>query len=306
MSATRRHRKGIVLGGVMLLLCLFVPWGCIFDDFLDCPTGIRVRFYSQSPCEGRRSRPAVSDLNIYVFDGDDRLVAWQQDDAPESNEDYALSVQVGEGVYTVIAWAGLNSGPDEPETPVNGTTTKADVLFRLREGGIAADTGGSRLWFGESSSVEVSGTKRPVFADTEINLMEVTSRVSVRFDGPGDYEVAVESNHGAITFGGDIVPGSPVRYTAVSSPSRVESENRFTILRPDGGYEYTLVVSDSRDGAELFRGDLLETLLLKNPTVDLACDRDFEIVFEVREFGTYIGLKIYVNGWPVHSYSLNL
>jgi hypothetical protein len=75
------------------------------------------------------------------------------------------------------------------------------------------------------------------------------------------------------------------------------------------GFDNTLVVRHRGSGAELYRGDLLGTLLLKNPGVNLACDHDFTIRFTTADrcdCGTYTVMEIWVNRWLVHSYETDL
>jgi hypothetical protein len=70
-----------------------------------------------------------------------------------------------------------------------------------------------------------------------------------------------------------------------------------------------LVVFHKASGKELYRGDLLGTLLLKNPNVNLACDHDFVVRFTTEDkcdCGTYTIMEIWVNNWLVHSYEAAL
>ncbi|MFC4677192.1 FimB/Mfa2 family fimbrial subunit, partial [Dysgonomonas termitidis] len=86
-------------------------------------------------------------------------------------------------------------------------------------------------------------------------------------------------------------------------------EARLTILKLATGCNTSLVIRNRADNSELYRGDLLGTLLLKNPEVNLACDHDFTIRFTAKDqcrCGTYMITEIWVNNWLVHSYTTDL
>jgi hypothetical protein len=295
------------------LLCT----GCgIWEDMDDCPQGIDIAFYSKTPCAIQRSYPAdISDLRLYLFD--ERGVLAGVNTAPEVRlaSDYTYTVEAKNGLYTVVAWAGVNAETFDMATPRVGITTKDDVLFSLRNiEGRALPYDGHRVYYGESEAVSLPDPAiyGSVFKEVSVNMSELTNRITVEVEGlpsPDDYEVTIETRMGAVCFGGGEKSGNQIDYMPVVHPASDVLAASFTVMELTTGFGTSLVVCHKASGKELYRGDLLGTLLLKNPNVNLACDHDFTIRFTTEDkcdCGTYTIMEIWVNDWLVHSYETTL
>lgn len=307
------HCKSALLIGVMSLLFLA---GCIKDDYNDCVQGINVSFYSKTPCDINAGYPEqISDITLCVFDKNDILVSHQQVNDVKLAKEYAQTIETDNGLYTVIAWSGLDAGHFELASLQNGTTTKHDLMFRLkRTAEIASDIHGVRVYLGESPAVYVpqaSGTES-IFEKTSINMLEITNRITISVEGlarAADYEIEIESNNGAMNIDGSIAPDETIEHTTEYLVREGAMEATFTLMKMETGYNNTIVIKSKLDGTELYRGSLLGTLILKNPDVNLACDHDFTIRFTTKDqcnCGTYTIMEIWVNNWLVHSYETDL
>ncbi|GHV56616.1 hypothetical protein FACS1894182_03520 [Bacteroidia bacterium] len=309
----KRSCKSVLLVG-MLFLALA---GCrIYDNMEDCSQGIDVRFYSKTSCSSDTIYPdAVRDLRLYVFDKNDRLVSYQANSAVEMQPIFHQTVEAKNGLFTVVAWAGLASGPYDLPIPEIQVTTKGDLLFRLqREVQKATSIDGRRMYYGESPAVFLPDPAEygSVFESTSVNLKEITNRFSIQVEGlpqAEDYEVVIESANGSMNIDGSIASDEIIQYPSQPSVKGGILEATFTLLKLETGRNSTLIIRDKRNGNELFRGDLLGTLLLKNPEINLACDHDFAVRFTAQDqctCGTYMIVKIWVNEWLVHSYATDL
>jgi hypothetical protein len=300
-----------------VLLVLLLPAGCGFKENTEgCPQGIELTFYSKTPCQPQRSYPTeISDLRTYVFDESGVLSSLGH--APEAriSEDYVQSIEARNGLYTVVAWSGVDGETFDMAAPVVGVTTKEDVLFSLRNaGGRAASYNNHRVFYGESEAVYLPDPALygSVFKEVAVNMEEITNRITVEVEGlpdPDDYEVAIESGVGAVSLGGEQISGPEMEYLPVVHPASDELVASFTMMNLTTGFDTMLVVRHKETGQELYRGDLLGTLLLKNPSVNLACDHDFTIRFTTADScgcGTYTVMEIWVNRWLVHSYETDL
>ncbi|MCL2561686.1 MAG: FimB/Mfa2 family fimbrial subunit [Rikenellaceae bacterium] len=313
----RGARRTCRIGGITYLsFCLFILFlatgGCdIWDkDPATCPAGIDVRFHSQSPC-GENELPSITGIRLYVFGADGTLVTVVNDDTAVLSADYVKRVYLPRnGIYTTLAWVGLNMQYCEIEAVTVGTTTCDDVLLHLRRAAEqAVPTDGMCIYFGGGAAVDLA-TMPPcdggIFAEVRVNILEVTNRVTVEIDGVSaeyDYEVAIESANGMMTIDGACAPDDMVWYTPVSQTVDGVLESRFTLLRLDSDIESVLVVRDRADGTEVYRAALLDELLLLNPFIDLACNHDFHILLKVR--GSLV-VEARVNNWLVHSYETDL
>ncbi|MDR0955276.1 MAG: FimB/Mfa2 family fimbrial subunit [Rikenellaceae bacterium] len=309
------YKTNLLRGAVALVLALT---GCgIMEELNDCPQGIDLQFYSQTPCDPQPVYPAeMADLNLYVFNERNVLASFR----PASSvnvvaSEYTHTVEAKNGLYTVVAWAGLDIERFDLSTPVVGVTTKEDLLFSLRHtGGRALSYADKRVFYGESDPVYLPDPAiyGSVFKAADVNLKELTKRISVEVEGlsnPQDYEVVIESKSEAMRYDGEPLAGAQIEYQPILRPVGSELTASFTVMQLSTGFDTTLVIRQKSTGQELYRGDLLGTLLLKNPTVNLACDCDFTIRFTAADAcgcGTYAIMKIWVNEWLVHSYETSL
>ena len=75
----RNLRSRIVATLAIMTGTFFLGGGCdsvIYEDMLDCPQGVYLRFYTKTPCDADSLYPAdIKNLNVFVFDEEDRFVA---------------------------------------------------------------------------------------------------------------------------------------------------------------------------------------------------------------------------------------
>ena len=307
-----RH-KIVLLAGVITLSILT---GCIKDDYDDCTQGINVRFYSKTSCQIDTVYPEqISNITLCVFDKNDRLVSLRRSNDVKIQKDYSQKVEVNEGLYTVVAWAGLDDSHFDINQIQTGATQKSDLLFRLKRVLQQASTiDGKRIYYGEGPAVYVpqaSGSET-LFENTSVNMLEITNRITITVEGltrAEDYLVEIESDNGAMNIDGSIASDEVLEYEGEHLVRDGIMDARFTVLKLETGHVNTIVVKSKINGEELYRGSLLGTLLLKNPDVNLDCDHDFTIRFTAKDqcdCGTYMITEIWVNNWLVHSYDTEM
>ncbi|MCD8194266.1 MAG: FimB/Mfa2 family fimbrial subunit [Tannerellaceae bacterium] len=307
------HWGSMLLG---MLISSFLP-GCVKEDPDECGNeGIRVHLYTKTPCLPDTTYPTLIKNIVYtVFDHNNILVTHKTVTNVELNRDYTEVFEVGSGLYTVIAWAGLNDENIISQPLQDGITHKDDLMFRVeREDRLCKPLDDDYIFYGESPAVYVPANtgQETVFETTAINMQEVTNRVTISIGGltrNDIYEIMIESDNGSMNIDGTISEDEIIEYEAryVTGLNTVRAS--FTMLKLETGYHNMLVITDKTQGTELYRGNLLGTLLLKNPDVNLACDHDFNINFDFEDqcnCGTYILTEIRVNDWIVHSYEKDM
>lgn len=290
--------------------------GCIKDNYDDCVQGIDISFYSQTPCQSETSYPeTIKDLSIFVFDENDVLESYKHINDVKLQKDFLQTIETESGMHSVLAWSGLDSEYYDIIEPQIGVTKKQALLFRLkRVAQVASAIDSSMVYFGESNSVYVPKADKTgtVYEKTSVNMQEVTNRILVSIEGlPNveDYEVKIESDNGSMNVNGTIAGDEIIDHVAEATDVSGVLNAHFTLLKLATGYNNTIVVKNKLDGRELYRGSLLGTLLLKNPSVNLDCDHDFVIRFTTKDqckCGTYTIMEIWVNNWLVHSYETEM
>ncbi|MBF0577139.1 FimB/Mfa2 family fimbrial subunit [Dysgonomonas sp. GY617] len=285
--------------------------GCVYDHTDDCPQGINVHLYSKTPCHTGMVYPQLSGLELSVFDRHDKQVAYHITNHSVQTEHYMGRLKVENGLYNVTAWAGLDADAFERSF----SDEKSGLLFRLkRSNGLAISLEGKRIYHGKSPAVFLPDPAEygSVFESASVNLQEITNRLTIQVEGlplTGDYKIAIESANGSMNIDGSIAPDDLIEYGSQTAFTNGLLEARITVLKLVTGHNSSLIISNKADNSELYRGDLLGTLLLKNPDVNLDCDHDFLVRFTIRDqcgCGTYMIAAIWVNNWLVHSYTTEL
>jgi hypothetical protein len=297
------------------LLLAAASSGCsVYDSREDCPQGIHVEAYSRTDCDVDTLYPAaVSGLNFYLFDEQNRLVSTTHRPTTEATRTaFTHTLDARNGLYTVVVCSDIDERLFETPTHGKAGISKQDLMLKLRhpEEGMATALDGTRIYYGESAAVHLPDPAEygSVFRTAHVNLQEQTNRITVTVQGLAraeGYEVAIQTAGGAMNYEGRVREIEPVEYPATASVERGVLTSSFTTLALTTGFQTVLVIRDRLTRTELYRGDLLGTLLLKNPEVNLACDHDFRIDFTAADrcsCGTYTLMEIRVNDWLVHSY----
>lgn len=304
---------------LILLICvgLFSLFtACVKDDDFGCTQGINVRFYSKTKCERDTVYPQqIKDITLCLFDKNGVLVSYNNSQNIEIQRDYYQQVESGSGLYTAVAWSGLDRNHYDITNLEVGSTRKDDLMFRLkRTARQASSLEGNVIYFGESPVVYVPEANKigSFFENTAINMQEITNRMTVIVEGltrVDDYIVEIESDNGSMNFDGTIAQDEIIDHSSAITVKDGILEGKFTLLKLTTGNSHMLVIKNKITGNEVYRGSLLGTLLLKNPDVNLDCDHDFVIRFTAQDqcnCGTYAIMKIWVNNWLVHSYDTEL
>lgn len=325
-----------------ILITLFalgtIFWGCdslIYDDLADCPQGVYVKFYSMTPCASDSTFiGSVTSLTVFAFDENDRLVTSITQNNVTVDRGFEVLMPVSDGEFTFIAWAGIDDHFAKGSF-TNGVTTKNDLMLTLNStSSVAANLKGTKVWHGESSVVFLPDPKdyASYYEHTSINLSEVTNRVKlvVEFDKESMKEKDIQalsslvsSANGAMNINGAIQQNSEsLTYDPATAPTYdVNEENgnarvtwEYNLLDLKTGYANNLYISYKKGDEEgsFFNGDLIGSILLtaqQEGGVSLECENDFTIRFVLKDAcvacWTHLSCDIWVNDWPVHSYSID-
>lgn len=120
------------------ILGVFATYSCdsIFhDDLSDCPQGVYVRFYQQTPCLKKQTAVGkVDNLHLLAFDKNTGLLAnyVAVDNGVTLTTEHETLLPLHQGDYELVAWSGnlteLASAKLE-----RGVTKKSDLFFQLRQ-----------------------------------------------------------------------------------------------------------------------------------------------------------------------------
>ena len=292
--------------------------GCdaiIYEDMLDCPQGVYLKFYTKTPCDTDTIYPAdIKNLNIFVFDEIDRFVAEFTEENVTLSSGYEMLIPIyPHGKYSFIAWANVDNHYEMTNLQ-QGTTTKENLLLQLKQSaGMAVDLKGETLYTGTSDYVFLPDPESVLgafYEHTSIRLTQYVNRIDVIVEGfavPQDYQVEITLRNGDYAVNGDILlNGDAMPYPPEYSYGDSTLTAKFNTLKLETGNDDWLTLKWNEEKV-LYHEDLLGTLLLQNPDVNLSCDHDFVIKFKVKENNdTYVVTEVWVNDWLIHSYDTEI
>jgi len=310
----RNLRSRIVATLLFITGTFFLGGGCdsvIYDDMLDCPQGVYLKFYTMTPCDADSLYPAdIKNLNVFVFDENDRFVAEYTEENVTLSSDYEMLIPIyPHGQYSFVAWAGIDSHY-ALQNLQQGVTTKDDLLLQLKQAsGGAENLKGTALYAGTSETVFLPDPESVLgayYEHTAIRLTQYTNQIEVIVEGmqhPEDFSVEITLRNGDYAVKGNILlNGQALQYPPEYSYGDTTLTAKFTVLKLETGYDDWITLK-GKENEVLYKEDMLGTLLLQNPDVNLSCDHHFVIRFKVKENNdTYIVTEIWVNDWLIHSY----
>lgn len=311
-----------------LLTLLALTVSCskiIYEDLEECPQGVYISFYNQTPCmEAPEAVGEVNGLYVFAFDLNDVLVTVKKVTGwVDLTEVYKVELPpVENGQYSFIAWGGT---PDQYFTLgnfVEGTTTKKDVMLRLRaESDKAISLGEHKVWQGESRVVSLPDRKEygTVYANVSINMLEVTNRINItlrlhesvrdRYD-IDDFDILTYSADGTYLINRRMPLGTPtLNYPGVELyKDKFARTLSFTLMELKSGYHNLLRLHNKKEKKDFLEQDLLGKVLLENPNVNLECTHDFDIVLELEDKckDNNLVINIFINNYQIHSFPVNL
>ncbi len=300
--------------------------GCknIYEDLSECPQGVYVKFYSKTPCAVDSTYIGqVSDLHVFAFDDKDVLVSTIRQKNVSLDKDFKVLVPVSNGYFSFIGWGGVNDNLFTQTPFVKGVTTKKDVMLTLKATKrMAAALKNHQVWQGVSPTVFLEDPTQvgTVYKHTAVNLREVTNRLNVEVElhesvakniAPGDIEVEITSGNGVMNIDGTM----PLKQEILTYPSVVTIDKnkltaKYSLMKLKTGYDNQILIRNKKTGDLIWKTDLIGSILIKNPNVNLDCLNDFNVKFVLKDkclnCGTYYCWAIYVNDWMVHSYEVEL
>ncbi|MBR8728811.1 Minor fimbrium anchoring subunit Mfa2 [Porphyromonas levii] len=319
----------IILPLSVLIVFLFPGCGqMIYEDLEECPQGVYISFYHQTPC---MSEPValgeVDGLHVFAFDLNDTLVKLERvEGLVDIVEAYKVELPpVEKGQYSFIAWAGTSDQFFTLNQFIVGETTKEDVLMTLRStNSNSVSLGRHQVWQGESKVVSLPDRKEygSVFDEVAINMLEVTNRIQVtlklhesvcdRLD-IDDFELMISSANGTSLINKRMPLGAAQLTYPGTEIARDETSVRlaYTLMELKSGYSNVLKVYNKKEDKNYFVQDLLGKVLLENPNVNLECTHDFDIVMEIEDKckdcpDNHLVVHIMINNYPIHSYAVEL
>lgn len=309
------HSK-IVATLISIIGAFLLAGGCdtmLYEEMLDCPQGVYLKFYTKTPCDVDTLYPAdIKNVNIYVFDSENKFVVEYKASNVTLSSEYEFLVPIyPHGTYSFVAWAGVNENYILQNLK-QGLTTKEELLLSLKQtAGIADNLKGNSLYVGNSVDVSLPDPESVLgayYAHIPVGMTRYTNNIEVIVEGiavPQNYQVKISMSNGDYAMKGNILStGEILQYPAEYTYGDRVLSAEFTTLKLENGYDDRIILIGNENKI-LYDEELLTTILLQTPDVNLNCDHDFVIRFKVQE-ETYAVTEVWVNDWLIHSYDTDV
>lgn len=306
------------IAGLIATLLLTSCHPCVYEDLSDCPQGVDFGFYVQSPCATEPSYPSeIRQARLFAFDEQGRLV--REIPVPELklSKDFLLRTdyyRVGKSDF--IVWAGSDLSLLDFGSFTPGTTTKEQMIVSLKRQAESFAGLIPPIYIGRPDKGPLTQEDRSAlgtFYDrVDIRLDQITNRLRITLAGldpEHKYSVRVEDDNSKYHIDGTFAPDSRFSYLPEDLAMKERTVTAtIDVMRLATGRNAYFVVTDTTDGKELMRVNLVEELLLsdkgdanKRP-YSLKCDHLFDIQIDfdldlVTE--TYVAVTAIINKWNV-------
>ena len=306
------------IAGLIATLLLAGCHPCVYEDLSDCPQGVDFGFYAQSPCVAEPSYPSeIRQARLFAFDEQGRLV--REIPVPELklSKDFLLRTdyyRVGKSDF--IVWAGSDLSLLDFGSFTPGTTTKEQMIVSLKRQAESFAGLIPPIYIGCPDKGPLTQEDRSAlgtFYDrVDIRLDQITNRLRITLTGLDPehrYSVRVEDDNSKYHIDGTFAPDNRFSYL----PEDLAMEERtvtatIDVMRLATGRNAYFVVTDTTDGKELMRVNLVEELLLSDKgdanmrPYSLKCDHLFDIRIDFKldlDKGNYVAVTAIINKWNV-------
>lgn len=292
----------------MLVLLSYLFSGCIYEELPPCATKLRFN-YTLNPSGDNLFGLTVDDINVYVFDHNDRFIRSYRDSGTVISNNYTLELPLGKEPISVVA-VGVAAGSHYLTGSVNtnvftpdliaGQTTLQDFRVKLSDDLIVTNKPGALL-VGHITGLLPTGKITDYAVDMTNNLNQINLQISGLSHLA--YTPVFSAVNGRYNYANMIPSDARIKYYQPVANVKSGADNFvFSTLRLSYNAEIILKLYDERGNNVLpgFGGADLMKLIKKSPEYSSQTDLDRETTFNLRlNFEGATIVSIVINGWEV-------
>lgn len=297
-----------ILNISVLGLFAYLLSGCIYDDLSQCPTKIRFS-YTLNPSGENLFGSTVDEINVYIFDQNNRFIRSYSDSGILVSNDYILQLPVENNPISVVAIGGdlknnYSIGKirnnDFDQNLIVGETTLHDFRVKLKHDPIIANNPNALL-IGNITNLK-SDRKLPYYT---IEMTNNLNQINVQISGLShiDYTPIISAVNARYDYNNTIPTDAKIRYYQPNNDTRLNSNN-FTFhtlrLMYDSQIMLNLYDSNGENALDGFEGLNLMELIKKSPNYSSQIELDRETIYNLQlNFEGSTIVSMIINGWEV-------
>lgn len=297
----------------MLFLLFFLFSGCIYDELPPCTLTLSFSYTNSSG--DNLFGETVDEINIYVFDQNDRFLKSYCDSGAVVSDSYKLKLHFEENPFTVVAVAfaadskyqtgrvgsALTETRDFIPGLIAGETMLQDFRVKLQSEPVVADKTGALL-AGHISRIMPAGVR----SDHRIEMTNNMNQINLQFSGLSGlkYTPVFSSVNGRYDYENNIPSDARIRYYHPIMDKSRKSEHLFTYSTLRLLYNEPLILklydADGNNVLPGFESTDLMKLIRKSPEYASQIDLDKETTFNlILNFEGETIVSVSINEWEV-------
>lgn len=303
----------VTLGILIVSSWTMVSCDSFKEDLPECRLSVKFKYdYNMEFADAFHTQ--VDKVELYVSDKDGKFLFKQAEEGGSlSTGNYLMEVALPVGEYQFVAWAGARDSYDITSL-IPGTSTITDLKLQLkREESLIIDKELETLWYGEIINVNFTGT---IHQTETINLIKDTKRVRFIFQSyannwelkMNDYDYEIRESNGYLghdnsLLDDDVLSFRPYHMNQLNSFSASVDLNTMRLMKDR---TTRLVITEKSTSNKVFDINLIDYLAMTNMEdkkigMQEYFDRqsNYHIVFFLS--GSWLAMKIVINGWTVYS-----
>jgi hypothetical protein len=262
----------------------------------------------------------VKNVSVFVFDKNGILQSIKSDSGEIlKSKDYNMELDMPEGEYDIIVWAGLydKSFKSTPLTP--GITKQEDFNVYLNKSGSESKSDLSPLWHGQVKKVEVKNK----YEDITVSLIKDTKQIRIKLQQINglpitdkDFEFEIVDFDNFFSYDNNLRRSGDLIYypyisgfnTTVEPSTETNVYAEFSTIRIMTESKTRLRITKKKDNKLIMDIPLVDYLLLgalesykDKMTSQEYLDRQdvYSIIFFLDENLTWLKMQIIINGWTI-------
>lgn len=306
---------------ILILISVLSSCSTVFDDTSECYSGFHIRFkYDYNMKFADAFSNEVKNVSAFIFDKNGILQTIKTDSGDIlKDKDYYMELDVPEGVYDIIVWAGLFDKSFKSSKLIPGVTKLSDFYVYLNKTGSNSSTDLSPLWHGKINDVVV----KKEYEDLTVSLVKDTKQIRIKLqqinglpitDNDFEFEIVDYDNFlnydNNLTRSGDLIyyPYISGFNTTVEPSTETNVFAEFSTIRLMTDSKTRLKITKKADNKMIMDIPLIDYLLLgalesykdKMSSQEYLDRQDvYSIIFFLDENLTWLKIQIIINGWTI-------
>lgn len=282
-----------------ILALMVSTQACIKEKLEDCEFKIAVYFTQPDSCNNQPVYTKSGRITVFAFNQSGILSGRFTNTGVSFGSDEQMTLNLKQGLYTLVAVAGLNDNHFADQRLVNGQTRLSEFYipsYIVKDGHKEAEN--EPFFMGVLQQVKISQNDECSIA---MKLMDKPLNLTLN-GGLVNHEYQVRISYNAINYSlaNNLTYNfAQDHFTATNLYADAVEQDVYHantgILWPVGNQASRLIIRDLNDGADIFNADI-KGLLVKFSQVDFNCEPVINIQIN---YSLSHNIEIVINGWKV-------